>query len=109
MATSMTSQLSGTSLAALFDELEKIAEAQDPTRAEKVKKWLKGAAQVAAGAGVGGAVTTITNKLIDQKALPLLRTLSPSTQRLIIAPLAATAAIGTAVAAQRLMEERNKK
>ena len=108
MVTSTTSQLSGVTLVALLDELEKIAEAQNPTNKEKAIRWIKGTAQIAAGAGMGAALTTIANKYIDRKAIPLLRSLDPSVQRMIIAPLAAVAAIGTAVAAQKLMEERNR-
>lgn len=84
--------------AALFDELEKIAETS-PNR-EKLKKWLKETALTTAGVGAGTAAALIVDKLIGKhlgNPGSLGRTL----------PLLGLQAIGT-VAGQKLMQAKFK-
>lgn len=114
MVTTPTSwRLTAVSRAALFDELEKIAAAQSNkaqarARREKVKKWLKGTALVAAGTGAGTGAAMLGDKVISGAFGPKWRSLPREMRLKILAPAISVSTMGGAYLAKRLMEEKRK-
>jgi hypothetical protein len=107
MATTVTSSARLATHAALFDELGKIAEAQ-PGNSEKLKKWVKNSALVAAGAGAGTAATMIVDKFLGDKLGKTWQSTDPKTKMLIIGPLIGVSTMGAVMASRKLMAERKK-
>ena len=107
MATTATSSARLVTHAALFDELGKIAEAQ-PSKKELFKKWLKNSALHAAGAGAGTAVTLIADRLLSEGLGKSWKSVDPKMRMLVLAPIMSVAAIGSQIAARKLMEARKK-
>lgn len=114
MVTTPTSwRLTAASRAALFDELEKIAadqagKAQARARREKLKKWLKSTALVAAGTGAGTGAAMIGDRLISSAFGAKWRGLPKEKRLAIIGPASGIAAMGGALLARKLMEEKRK-
>jgi hypothetical protein len=96
--------------AALFDELEKIAEASPDAAAnrDKFKKWLKNSAIVAAGAGAGTAATMVVDKLLGDKLGKAWQGISPATKMLIIGPLVGLSVMGASYGGHKVLTERKK-
>lgn len=108
MATTVTSSAHLVTRAALFDELGKIAEVQQPGNRERTKRWLKNTALVTAGAGAGTAVTMVADRLIGSKLGPSWQSLDPKVKMLVIGPLVGLSTLGGVVAAKKRMEAIKK-
>lgn len=93
--------------AALFDELEKIAEAQ-LSPGDKTKKWLKNSALVAAGAGAGAAAATVLNKYLTTHLGKAWDAADTKTKMLILAPLIGLSTVGAVVAGHKVMGAHHK-
>lgn len=101
--TTPTSSHSSVSLAALFDELEKIAE--DRERKDQLKRWAKNTAAVVGAAGLGAAVTTAGEGLLKRHLGPTWATLPPATKRYIIGPALGLTTLGTGILAKKQYDE----
>jgi len=103
----MTSSAHLVTHAALFDELEKIAEAQLGT-GDKAKRWLKNSALVAAGAGAGAAAGTVLDKYLVTHLGKAWQSADTKTKMLVLAPLIGLSTVGAVVAGHKLMGEHHK-
>lgn len=92
---------------AVFDELEKIAEAQ-PSNSDKAKKWLKNSALVAAGAGAGAAASTVLDKYLTTHLGNAWQSTDIKTKMLVLAPLIGLSTVGAVVAGHKVMGEHQK-
>jgi hypothetical protein len=104
----MTSQTSSSSLArcgALWDELSKIAAAEEQTRGQKLKNVLKKSLIMAGGAGAGVGAGMALDHLVLKKLLPKTKNLSPTIKN---GALGLTS-LGGLLAARKLSEEWSKK
>lgn len=107
MRTSMTSWHSSDVLGAFIDELEKIGSAEQE-RKEKIKRWVRNSAIIAAGTGAGTGASMLTEHAARHLLGAKWATMSPSSRQLVLAPAIGLTSIGAAMAARRLMEERAK-
>lgn len=101
-----TSSVSSVGQAAFLDELEKIAE--ELTKKEQVKRYLKGALLISAGAGAGTGAVMLADKALS-RAAPAWNSLSPTVKKLIVGPALGITTVGALVAAQKLREEQIKR
>lgn len=92
--------------AALFDELGKIAEVHD--NREKLKKWLKNSALVAAGAGAGTAATMVVDKLMGDKLGKIWQGMDPKTKMFIVGPLVGLSTLAAVAAGRKQMKALQK-
>ena len=109
MGTTPTSKNSSAVLSGLFDELETISIAEQPTRKEQIKKWLKSTALITAGAGAGTAAGMLINKGLEKgmQSAPW-RGLSPATRAKVLGALVGGGTMASTLLAKKLIEERNK-
>lgn len=106
MKTSPTSSLSSDTLAALFDELEKIAEVR---KDESFKRTLKNVALTSLGAAAGTGAAMLGHEVLKKTLGARYDKLLPSTKMRIIAPalaLATSAMVGAGIALKTEMEKR---
>lgn len=94
---------------ALFDELEKIAEATTQEQKPTIKKWLKNTALIMGGAGAGTAAAMMADSALVKRLGERWAALPPTTKKYIIAPLMGATLVGAGLGGQKLMEERRKK
>lgn len=102
-----TSSVSSVGQAAFLDELEKIAE--ELTRKEQMKRYLKSAALIAAGAGAGAGAVMLGDKAIQRIIGPSWAAMSPMVKNLIVGPAFGLATVGGIVGVQRMREEQIKR
>lgn len=104
----MKSSLPTATQEALFDELIKIAEASakkpQPTNMDKAKRWLRNAAIISLGTGLGTAATDSLMKKLGPKII----TLPDSQRRMLLAAPIAAAMLGGAYLEGKLGEGRRK-
>ena len=92
---------------ALFDELEKISEAQ-PSSGDRAKKWLKNSALVAAGAGAAAAAGTVLDKYLTTHLGNAWVNTDVKTKMLVLAPIIGLSTVGAVVAGHKVMGEHQK-
>lgn len=107
MATMQTFSASSASQAAFLDELEKIAE--ELSRKEQTKRFLKGALTIAAGAGAGTGAVMLADKAVGKVVGQHWSSLSPAVKKLIVGPALGLSTVGGMMAVQKLREEQNKR
>lgn len=101
-----------TTLAACFDELEKIAQdaaAPAPVQRKKgpgFKKWMKNTAIIGAGVATGTAAGMLTEKALSVLGGAKWKGLPAGTRRAALTPVIAAAGIGTMIAGERMMRKR---
>jgi hypothetical protein len=110
--TTPTSSLSTVTLEALFDELEKIAESQQPSqRSQALKNALKTVALVSAGSAAGTGVAMLGHEVLRNTIGPYYSKLTPTTKLKILAPalaLASTALVGFGMSLNEEMKRRRE-
>jgi hypothetical protein len=103
METTRTSSLSSATREALFDELVKIAEEAEKKQGnEKLKRWVKNTAIIAAGAGAGQGLAMLGEKALASKFGPKWAQMSAQSKMRILGPALGAATAGSLLAAQYL-------
>jgi hypothetical protein len=102
MRTTPTSSLPGITVAALCDELEKIA------KKGSFKKLFKDSLAISAGAGAGTALAMGAEKLLSKKLGPSWAKVSPGTKKVLVVPMAALAGFGAMHAARKMQEAQRE-
>ena len=105
MKTYQTSLFSSATLAGLSDELSKIAE--DLSKKEKLKKWVKSSLLAAGGSGAGLGAAMLADEFARRNFTGWNRLPSMTRVRILI-PLVGLGTIGGAVLARHLGQERSK-
>lgn len=105
--TTATSSLSSVGLAALFDELEKIAADQE----KKQSKWKSRAKNIgltALGAGAATGASMLADHYLTPKLSPGWRALHPVTRNMIGAAVIGGGSLAAGALAKKLYEERKR-